>query len=90
MAALIVAVGPPATCRCCSEVRPSPCTVASTYGESASSPLRMITPILRCGSVPAPTNFTWVRMRKSPLIFRHANWNSSRAAHMLVPPADSV
>ena len=50
----------------------------------------MITPILRCGSVPAPTNFTWVRMRKSPFIFRHANWNSSRAPHMLVPPADSV
>jgi hypothetical protein len=50
----------------------------------------MITPILRCGSTPFPTNVTCVRIVKSPFIFRHANWNSSRAPHMLVPPAESV
>ena len=42
-------------------------------------------PILRCGSTPVPTNFTCARTMKSPFIFRHANWNSSRVAHMLVP-----
>ena len=45
----------------------------------------MIHPSLRCSSTPCPGNAACVRRMKSPDSLRHANWNSSRVAHMLVP-----
>ena len=82
----LCSVSPPGVRRNCSEVRPSPWSAASTYGESASSALAD-DPARASGAGrrPRPTNAACVRTMKSPVSLRHAKWNSSRAAHMLVP-----
>ena len=76
--------------RNCSDVRPSPWTTASTYGASASWDARTTQPAFRCAFTPFPTNSTRACRMKSPVMRFQTKWNSSRAPHMLAPPAASL
>ena len=46
---------------------------------------RIVQPILRCSSTPAPMNRARVERTKFPLRRFHTKWKSSRLSHMFWP-----
>ena len=83
-------VGPPRSSRYWIEVSPSPCTTASAYAASGSSPWRIRRAALRWALPPLPTNRTSAASVTSPEAFFQAKWKASVANHMFSPPPVTV